>query len=208
MYAIVHKERVISGPMEWNRAMFEYSLNSVGVEYYLPRLGFSDEEMPFVIDENTKVMRAELVTPEHNEKTEGTYGPFWDFSTGVAVGTYGIKTKDLGSIREYIKKRIAVLRYEKEIAGTEVTIQDTPVFIDTNRDARNVYMQKYLAMNDTDTVNWKFGLTWLTLSKADINTIIVECQNHVQSAFDWEKQKNDLIDSASTVEELDAITFE
>ncbi len=208
MYVIVHGERVISGPMEWNRAMFDHSLTSVGVNFSLPRLAFPDEELPFVIDENTKIMRAELVTPEHNEKIESTHGPYWDFSTGIAVGTYGIKTKDLGPIREYIKTRIAAIRYDKETSGKNITINGSEVFINTNRDARNVYAQRYLAMADSDTVNWKFGETWLTLSKADINTIIIECQNHVQSAFDWEKSKCDLIDAANTPEDLDAITFE
>ena len=44
--------------------------------------------------------------------------------------------------------------------------------------------------------------TWLEISKDELKFVVSESANHIQSAFDWEKSINLMIDSAQTKEQL------
>jgi hypothetical protein len=206
MYVLVHKERVLVGPRDWNRPMFEGALQRLKLETLLPRR--DPQMLPIVIDEDTYITNAAIVIPPHNERIETYHGPYWNFENkDLAVGTYEIKYKTLGSIRELLTNEAANERYRKEVAGTKTTIQDLEVSLDTSRDGRNIFLQKYTLMGEDDVVNWKFPEGWLTLTKAELGAIVFVGATHIQGAFDWEKAKVEEIEAADTVEELDAIVI-
>lgn len=204
MYVLVHKERVLVGPRDWNRPMFEGALEKLKIQVLLPRR--DPQELPFIINEDTYITNAAIVIPPHNEKIETYHGPYWNFENkDLAVGTYEIKERPLGSIREILFKQAADERYRKEVSGAKLTVQGLEVSLDTSRDGRNIFLQKYTLMSDTDTVNWKFPEGWLTLTKAELGSIVVAGATHIQSAFDWEKAKVEEIEAADTAALLDAI---
>lgn len=204
MYVLVHKERVLVGPRDWNRPMFEGALNKLKIQVMLPRR--DPQELPFVIDEDTYITNAAIVIPPHNEKIETYHGPYWNFENkNLAVGTYEIKEKQLGSIRELLINQTAAERYRREVAGTTAVIQDTTVTLDTSRDGRNVFIQKYTLMGENDTVNWKFPEGWLTLTKSDLGIAVAAGAAHIQGSFDWEKAKVEEIEAAEDAATLDAI---
>ena len=62
-------------------------------------------------------------------------------------------------------------------------------------------------MGDTDTVVWKFPETWLTLTKAELSSVVIAGAAYIQAQFDWEKSVADSIDAAATVDDLKAITI-
>jgi hypothetical protein len=204
MYVLVHKERVLVGPRDWNRPMFEGALEKLKIQVLLPRR--DPQELPFIIDEDTYITNAAIVIPPHNEKIETYHGPYWNFENkDLAVGTYEIKERPLGSIREILFKQAADERYRKEVSGAKLTVQGLEVSLDTSRDGRNIFLQKYSLMSDMDTVNWKFPEGWLTLTKAELGSIVVAGATHIQSTFDWEKAKVEEIEAADTAALLDAI---
>jgi len=206
MYVLVHKERVLVGPRDWNRPIFEDALERLKLQTLLPRR--DPQTLPIVIDEDTYITNAAIVIPPHNERIETYHGPYWNFENkDLAVGTYEIKYKTLGSIRELLTNEAANERYRKEVAGTKTTIQDLEVSLDTSRDGRNIFLQKYTLMGEDDVVNWKFPEGWLTLTKAELGAIVFVGATHIQGAFDWEKAKVEEIEAADTVEELDAIVI-
>lgn len=206
MYVLVHKERVLVGPRDWNRPMFEGALQKLKLQTLLPRR--DPQELPIVIDEDTYITNASITIPPHNERIETYHGPYWNFENmDLAVGTYEIKYKTLGSIRELLRNEAAAERYRKEVAGTKTTIQDLEVTLDTSRDGRNIFLQKYTLMGENDVVNWKFPEGWLTLTKTELGQAVLVGATHIQSAFDWEKAKVEEIEAAETVEELDAIVI-
>lgn len=206
MYVLVHKERVLVGPRDWNRPMFEGALERLKLTTMLPRR--DPQELPIVIDEDTYITNAVIVIPSHNEKIETYHGPYWNFENkSLAVGTYEIKEKQLGSIRELLINQTAAERYRREVAGTTAVIQDTTVTLDTSRDGRNVFIQKYTLMGDSDTVNWKFPEGWLTLTKSDLGIAVAAGVSHIQGSFDWEKAKVEEIEAADTATALDAIVI-
>lgn len=206
MYVLVHKERVLVGPRDWNRPMFEGALQKLKLQALLPRR--DPQTLPIEIDEDTYITNASIVIPPHNEKIETYHGPYWNFENKeLAVGTYQIKDKLLSSIRELLRNQAAAERYRKEVEGTTTEVQGTTVTLDTSRDGRNVFAQKYILMADDETVNWKFPEGWLTLTKAELGAVVAAGTAHIQGAFDWEKDKIEEIEAAEDAAALDAIVI-
>jgi hypothetical protein len=186
--------------------MIEGTLQKLKLETLLPRR--DPQELPILIDEDTYITSAAIVIPPHNERIETYHGPYWNFENkDLAVGTYEIKYKTLGSIRELLRNEAAAERYRREVAGTKTTIQDLEVTLDTSRDGRNVFIQKYTLMGENDTVNWKFPEGWLTLTKVELGAAVSAGAAHIQGSFDWEKAKIEEIEAAETAEALDAIVI-
>lgn len=203
MYAVVYKDRVIVGPMNWNRAIFTGSLSKEGVTDLIPRV--APETLPHIVNDDARICAVEEQRPEMNPMVEFYYGPLWDVSGDVAIANYEVQSSPIESARVNFKQQAADERYKKEVAGTTVNIQGIDVTVDTNRGSRDIFVQKYLLMSDTDTVGWKFPEAWLTLSKADLGACVAAGAQHVQSSFDWERAIVEQIDAAETKEELLAI---
>lgn len=205
MYVIVLKGRVIAGPMDWNGNFFKEILTRNGVDCTLNST--PPDVLPMTISQDVVAYKAELVFPEHNPKIEYVHGPFWDYTTGVAVGTFEVKDIPIDLIKGTLKERIAAVRYKEEIAGTTVTVQGIEVSVATDRQGRTVYLQQLGIMSDSDTVAWKFKEQWLTLTKSDLQTIVNTINLYVQNCFASEYQKSQSIDAATTAAELDAIVL-
>lgn len=206
MYVLVHKERVLVGPRSWVRGIFEEALQNVGVTASLPR--YDPGVIPLDIDEDTYVTVGELSVPNHNPRTESYHGPYWDFTDRARiVGTYQVQERPIGSIKEILRNEAAAERRRRETADATVTIQDTRVTINMSREDRNIIVQKYLIMGAIETAEWKFPEGWLTLTKNEMGSLVAAWANHIQSAFSWEKAKNDEIENAQTVSELAAIVI-
>ena len=62
MYAVIYDNRVLVGPMNWNRGMFQGALERKGIKYPLPRTAPND--LPIIIDEHAKIMQVEEIRPE------------------------------------------------------------------------------------------------------------------------------------------------
>ena len=164
----------------------------------------TDEEI-IVIDENTKIYASELVYQNFNNKIEHLHGPFWDFTSGKAIGTFQIVENSIVSIKNTLKALVAENRWRKEIAGTTATIQNMEVIVNTTRDGRDIFFQKYMLMGENDTVQWKFSKSWLTLTKLDIGIAVTAGATYIQSQFEWETTKISEIDACVTAQELDLI---
>jgi len=190
-----------------NAARYILNQKNVGLDVHLP--GEQPEELPFVIDDDTYITNAVVVSePEFDPMVEYLRGPLFDTTKDPVELSYELQDHPIEHARNQYKEVVAAKRYEKEISGTTTTVQGTEVSISTSRDGRAVHTQKYLSMSDTDTVNWKFPEGWLELSKTDLKSVIDAIETHVQTAFDWEKNLNDEIDIASTKTELQSIVIE
>ena len=205
MYAVIYDNRVLVGPMNWNRGIFQGALERRGVQYSLPRT--APNNLPLTIDEHAKIMQVEEIRPELNALVEYYYGPLWDITETKAIANYEVHDTPIESARYNLKQLAAQERYKKEILGATVTIQEQTVTIDTNRGAKDVFVQKYLLMAESDTVNWKFPETWLPLTKNDLSLAVQAGAQYIQSCFDWELNITEQIDLAETKEQLLAIVI-
>jgi len=200
MYAVVYKDRVIVGPMEWNRGLYEGSLKKHGVSNTLPRI--APEQLPYVVNDDAKIMLVEEVRPTINPMVQYYHGPHWNVSSDTAVATYQVHDTDIESARNNFRQLAAEERWKKEVAGTIVTINDIAVTVDTTRENRGLYIQQYSIMDEDDTINWKFSEAWLSISKTEVKQIVDAIGSHIQQSFDWEAAINDQINQATTNQQL------
>jgi hypothetical protein len=201
MYAIIHKGRVIVGPMGWTRGYFTDVLKiRHRITASLPNEAPS--EFPFVVDEDTVIKQATENRPECNPMIQQYYGPLWDVSGEVAVANYEVHDLSIESAQNNHKILAAQARYKKEIKGIKVNVQNTEVTVDTDRGSRDIFAQKYLLMTELETINWKFPEGWLTLSKTELGTVVAASTQYVQECFDWEKNIVDEIMATTTLEQL------
>lgn len=205
MYAVVYKNRVIVGPMDWHRGIFEGSLEKEGVKVQLGRV--APENLPLVINEDTKITTVEENRPQLNPLVEYYYGPLWDTTGDVSIANYEVHDTPIESARLNFKEQAAAERYKKENAGTTINIQGIDVTVDTARGSRDIFVQKYMLMGEDDTASWKFPEGWLTLTKQELGSIVAAGAAYIQSCFDWEMTIASQIDAAQTKQELLAITI-
>jgi len=206
MYVLVSNNSVINGPRGWNYYSFQSTItDDLGLDFQLNR---DDPGGPVVIDANNSILPAIVEYPPHNPKIQYCHGPFWDFSNNVATASYQVLDSDLNWVKGALKPIVAANRYNKEISGTTATVQNTTVTIDTSRDGRNIFIQKYLLMGDNDTVQWKFPEAWLTLTKADLGNVVAAGATYIQNQFTWEVNKAAEIDACQSLAEVDAVVLE
>jgi len=202
MFALIHKNEVISGPRDWDRAFFTFILNSKNVHLNVPIPRVSPDNLPYHIDDNTKIVLAEIVQANINLMVEYHQGPTWEILEDKALAHYVAIDTPVEFARNNFKALVAAKRYEKEIKGTKTAIQNIEVSLDTSRDGRNIFIQKYSLMQENTTVNWKFPEGWLTITKTELGQCVDASVTYIQSCFDWEKSYDDLINAATTKTEL------
>lgn len=205
-YVLINGDRVIAGPRSWARYFFESVLrNDLEIEYTLPSTKTDSD--PIEIAPGVRILPAVLIEQPYNNKIEYLHGPFWNFDNNIATGTYEIRQNELESIKNALKRQIAINRYIKEIKGVKTTIQNTEVTVDTARGSRDIFIQKLLLMPDGTTVRWKFPEGWLTLTKPELQAAVTAGAMYVEQQFQWESGVSQQIDACTTAEELDAINL-
>jgi hypothetical protein len=207
---VENRTTVLLGPMgSWKPRFIQAELDELEIDYKVspaePENGYLK-----IPDTNLEIMTLiSLDYPPCDSIYQYYAGPFYTYNNDNTVsGTHEVfDVTNLDLIRPSLKNIVANNRYTVEIAGTKATVQDTVVTLDTSRDGRNVFIQKFLLMKPGETVEWKFPECWLTLTYEDLGLIVQTGANHIQSQFVWEAATVAQIDAASTVEELKAIVL-
>lgn len=207
MFVIVYQNSVILGPMRWNRFRFENQILEE-TEVQITLADRNDNKDPVLINNDLKILPVVgTQNPSFNSKIQFLNGPYWVFTDTEATMSFVAEDKNVEAVKNELKTLVASERYLKEIAGTKVTVQNVEVTVETDRETRNVFVQKFTLMGENDTVNWKFPEGWLNLTKSDLGTVVAAGVAYIQSQFDWELTKVSEIDNCTTLSELDAIVI-
>lgn len=225
MYVLIHNERVLVGPMKWNRGIFQGSLEKEGLQVVLPRV--APNKLPHIIASNTVVKRAYTTTPEFDSRIRGTSGPYWNLEGDEAVGEYRVRDLPLEIAKSNMKSFIAGERWKKaNEVPVIMTIQGKEVGFYPTAEQRAIFNDKLATMGED--LNWKFSQvsvtntvtneegveeqetieypqTWIKITKAELQSMINSSATHVQNAFDEESVKSAQIDAATSIEELEAL---
>jgi len=206
MYVIIHKDKVIAGIFPWNSKYFTDVLKiRHKITSELPKNEPNLDKFPYIIDENTVIKRAEEDRQSQiNPMIEYYYGPTWEFVDDKVIAHYEVQPLSFDDAKNNYKEKATNLRYAKEISGTKITLDGVEYTIETARDARVKYVEKYTMMSE-EPINWKFAEGWKIVSKQDMFNIISAIEVHVQDSFDWEFNMTVQIDSTETIESLLAI---
>lgn len=204
MFVLVHNNMVFAGPSDWDRNFFAAVAESRGIDLSSTPLPQTLERDAVIdIDANTKIVPAIFDTiPGFDPMFEYRMGPLFEIQDRQVVVTYQIVEHPIETIKANITSKLAEMRYVKETTGASTTIQNVSITLDTTREGRNIFLQKYSLMGDSDTVNWKFPETWLTLTKLELGMIVFAGVTHIQAAFDWEMQKTQELAALTSVEDL------
>lgn len=203
MYVVKYKNRVVLGIIPWNS---KYISDVFRVRYRenieIPVEEPQESSFPFNINDEIIVYKAEEKRDLNiNPLIEYYYGPTWEFVNDKAIATYEIRPLQLLDVKNNYKTIAANLRYAKEIEGTKIVINDNEFSLETDRESRKKYIEKLITMTST-SINWKFKEGWATLTKVDLQRICNTLEDHVQSAFEDEYNLCNLIDQATTVDDI------
>lgn len=206
MFVIVHDNRVILGPMRWNRFRFENEIfEECEISVTLPNRNDAFEAIN--VSDCIRILPIQgTENPPYDTVIETLHGPFWQFTDTHAISSYEVMKLPVDAVKNQLKAKAAEERWRCEIAGFDLELQGQTVRIDTNRGSRDGYAQQYMLLADGSTVNWKFSSCWLTLSKTELGTIAAAVTAHVNNSFNWEAEKISEIDACLTLEALSSVT--
>lgn len=213
-YLIVrNKQFVLLGPMIWRQRMFQSIINDlfddgdITQKYDIPPI--APESNYLDLGEGLEIFPVTSSNvPDHDTKYFELAGPYYTYKNNQASESYNVVARSLDQSKSILNGIVTNNRYIKEQAGIKLTIQGQEVTIDTARGSRDIFMQTYLAMSDTETINWKFPEAWIAVTKSDMGYIVTSGKNHIQGCFDWELEKHNEIMAATTVAELQEIVLE
>lgn len=205
MFVIVHNNRVVLGPMKWNRYRFENELLDEGVTYELPNK--NDDFSPIIIDETTKILPVKTTQdPEYNRRTQRLDGPYWTFTDTEATSSYTTTSLPIEAIKNFMKEETANERWKKENGKVTVTINGAERQFSTDKQLRSTFHQ-YIDLG-LEHVNWKFGRDdWGVITQQEIVTVFNAIMSYVKECYDWEYDKIAEIDAATTHDELSEIVI-
>ena len=112
----------------------------------------------------------------------------------------------LGEVRETKLAALAAKRWEKETGGMSYN----GMSLATDAVSQTKYIGAVIGaqMNPQSTLKWKLqDGTFVTLDAAAIVAVAFAVRGHVQACFDREATLATLINTATTVEEIDAINI-
>ena len=221
MFVIVENNSVLMGPNDWNKRRFDAFLKAeLDIDADLPPSLNSYYE----VNASVKIYPVKFDNPPpFNSKIEILNGPFWNFNNNIATASYQPLTKTVESIKNQMLGDLANKRWKKETEGVVLSLQNKLVWVTTQRGERDIFLQAVQLGSNGAT--WKLveveqvpveenptgyrlkNTLWLTLSTAELQQIVGAIVTKVQTAFDWENNFADQINSATTVGELDAIEF-
>ncbi len=117
----------------------------------------------------------------------------------------GIITLNIDKLKEMKLAEIADKRWRAETGG----IIFNGVEIATDRESQALLMGAALAAQDDPeyTINWKAKNGWAVLDAATILAVADAVRNHVQACFDREKELQEQVEAATTIEDLNAIKW-
>lgn len=207
MYVVKYKQRVVLGIIPWNNQYIQDVMkNRYRVDIELPYIEPESSEFPYQVNEDTVIYPAtEDRDVNINPMIQQYYGPTWEFLEDRVIAHYEILDLELSAAQNNYKERAAAYRYNKEISGTKITLNNKEYVIETDRVSRTKYVEKFLMMEENQTVNWKFSQDWITLTKQDLQNIVHAIDSHVQGAFDWELNLINTIDSITNLQDLTLI---
>jgi hypothetical protein len=196
MYALINGEELLLGPISFNIRMINSELEDLEMDY---RVNSSDYvNVPIDIGDGVKIIYARNDIPEHDPRFEVVSQLNHEIQENEVVFFYTKSDKTLEQIKGEYKQLVAPERRNKENTNIILTTNGVEITVSTSRDNRLALASK--ALGNSGPYNFKFGDTWVEITKADLEYILTQIDTKVQEAFDWELSKLNEIESCETKE--------
>lgn len=210
-FVLVHKDRVLLGPISWRKRAFEQDLkDELGIETILPAV--NTDGRPITIDEDTRILYFAGVqqTIPIDELLDEPAGPYYIFYENYCTSYYNPVPRNINSVKGIVKSRVPGARYSKETGGVIVSVNTSEYLVSTLREERNLFssgiagLWKMKKVNRI-TINEKEQIfisdDWVNLTSENLTTIDNAIKQHVSDSFAWENAKYAAIDALNTLQE-------
>lgn len=199
MYALINGNELLLGPIEFNIRMINSDLEELELDY---RVNSQDyQNVPITITDDVRIIFARNNIPAFDPRTQQIFQTNWEIIENEVVFNYEARDKPLDQIKDEFKALVPPVRYQKENTIISVNISGDDISISTDRNNRLALVTKLTSSDGPYNFKFNNGV-WKDITKADLQSILSEIDKVVQSAFDWEYQKLQEIDSCSTPEEI------
>jgi hypothetical protein len=209
-----NKDEKIWGPMKWNSKRANDGLKARGVEDYkfvgdilMYQKGILPIDSPTVINDRVKLYKVEYTnSPELDGIFEYHEGITWVTDSGKAVGTYFVLTRSVQEVKEILNKKLSEVSFNKLVSGTEITVQNQTIKVDTHLPSRINLLQRWELMSDDQVISCKLNDTaWFDLSKTEVGEVLFAIEDHISEVYSWEKSVFDQIKNSTTIDQLKQI---
>lgn len=215
-YVMVKDEEVILGPAYWNRDVFQNFANNLNISLNLPedivarQRGILPIDTPLVLNDSVKIYKVNLLNEQPQESFYTENGNIvWDFSSGVAVGTYIAVDREISEVKKTLLQVIENIRNKKELEEFTVTVQGNEYKLLSDPMSRLKLLEKYNLMTEEETCAWKFSENkWAVLNKSEIFTLNNFVNEYRKILDNWQYDKSSKIINAETVDQLRNISLE
>ena len=201
MWILVSNNQIPLGPREYNRWIFQdWLAENLGIIISLPQQPIGNN--PIIINENTRIIVVFFAPqPDFNPRIQQLAGPFVTMQYDYANAEYQVADQDIEVVKSTMLAELATNRYNQEVAGVTVVLQDQSLWVSSDRVTRQVWLNALQLGVTTQT--WKFNNnTWLVLDTQEIQTVVSALTAHVEQAFAWEKSVHDEIIAANDLATL------
>lgn len=197
-----NKQFIKLGPIDWKQRFIQHYFDDLNIAFTVPA---TEQGYIKVSNEYEIFPVTNTVMPNYDPEYEQLVGPFYTYANNAATATYTKTDIPLEAVKNKMKQAAADERFKRENAGTTTTVQGKTVELYTNRQDRNMYVQKYSFMADGTTASWKFNSGWLDITKVELASMIATGASYIQDQYDWERTTVASIDAATTAAELKLI---
>jgi len=206
---VQNKTTVLLGPIEWRPRFIQSELNDLfDAGEKATAYTISPTETGY-IDCNDGFEIFPIASSEgsaHDPIYEQLAGPFYTYDNNVASEVYNVLDRDISHVKESLKQVAKLERQRKQLLGTTLNIGGTDVTLATDADELANFVS-LLASIGVDSVNWKFKEGFITLTKANVQSIVDAIRSHIQTQFDWEKTIGETIETATELSSLKSLTI-
>ncbi len=207
--ALIHKDSLLLGPIGFNVRMINSELEDLELVDFITPKSYTNIPMHFS-DGLTHLLPIEKIIPSYDSKYENIGNFNWeivkedDIPIKVSL-TYPVVQKTLDEVKNNRKQEIYPIRKRKEDSILKLIIDGVNVEVSTSREERVLLTSKL--SSSPGTHNFKFLNTWLEITTEQLQYVIGEIDKVVQSAFDWELEKTQEIDSCNTIDEVYSVVI-
>jgi hypothetical protein len=205
---IKDKQQVILGPMPWRARYIQSELNDlVDAGEKATAFTISPTESGYVdCGDGYELIPAIFSSTDYDPIYQHLEGPFYTYNDNVASGLYNVLETDISLVKAKLKEIAKAERQRKQNLGTTVNIGGTDVSLATDADELANFVSLLSSIGE-DSVNWKFKEGFITLTKANVQSIVDAIRSHIQTQFDWEKTICETIETATELSSLKTLTI-
>ena len=209
LYALIDNNKIMVGPRTYRSSFFSDYLKTKDISYNLP-LEYDNSSIISITDSISILPVEEPIIPSYDSLVEQLAGPFWTITDTKIIGEYKVVDRNHDAAQNDLKAKLSSFRYNKEIAGTTITIQGNEISLDTTRESRQKWIEIYTTLSilgKGSIITYKFtkeGI-WLDLTISDVKSIISTIMGVVQDAYKWEKTHFELINDATEKSHLQTL---